>query len=146
MQVKPSILHHRYDIHTLRGLIYLARKVFEGIIFFENTPIIEPSVLIYVIRKLLKRKGIYAEGAKSLLMLDFRRGQLIEKIYIDLYDGYFNFLCTIEAEFDGRTLTIEFPQDTMCRKRAKHTIMFDLINKRFFIDGIEFHLQAYTIS
>lgn len=66
-------------------LIYFARKCLEALSSFDNYTVIEPSVLVFALRKILIDEGYLVDLHR--VEISFSTGYVLEKIYLDVYDS-----------------------------------------------------------
>ena len=66
-------------------LIYFARKCLESLSSFDNYTVLEPSVLVFALRKALIDEGFLLDLHRAEITFTF--GHVVEKLYLDVYDS-----------------------------------------------------------
>ena len=85
---KLTRIHHptnkpRSDV--VGKLIYFARKCLKALSSFDNYTMLEPSVLVFALRKALIDEGFLLDLHRAEITLTF--GHVLEKLYLDVYDS-----------------------------------------------------------
>jgi len=66
-------------------LIYFARKCLESLSSFDNYTVLEPSVIVFALRKALIDEGFLLDLRRAEITFTF--GHVVEKLYLDVYDS-----------------------------------------------------------
>jgi len=119
-------------------LIYFARKCLEALASFDNYTVIEPSVLVFALRKALIDKGYLVDLHR--VEISFSLGYAIEKLYLDVYDAKtFRHLGLAVIVYDGKNNLLHLSNIPVL---GDHKLSIDVERKRVCLGPTE----AYCIS
>jgi len=111
-----------------KDLIYFARKIIEGIMFFDNFYIISPRLIVYALRHILKKYHIIPDIGNVNIKID--RNELIEEIEIAFYDKNLNLIAKDKAILKDKELIVP----VLKRKRIKKYKMYiDFDRRRIYL-------------
>lgn len=119
-------------------LIYFARKCLEALASFDNYTVIEPSVLVFALRKALIGEGYLIDLHR--VEISFSLGQVIEKLYLDIYDAKtFRHLGLAMVVYDSKNNLLHLSNIPVL---GDHKLSIDVERKRVCLGPTE----AYCLS
>lgn len=91
----------------IRSGVYLARKVLEAIRVFDNYVLLEPSVIVHTLKRVLLARGMLLDPAEYIIEIDPIDGATRQRIEMKVYDKRLRERGHARAVFEDNTLTIE---------------------------------------
>ncbi len=104
------------DAELLRDAVYIGRKVLESISWFDNNAVLEPSAVVAVVNKALRKRSLRMDLIESMLRIDHIRGSIEQVFRVEVSRiPSLEEVCKLEIVFDGSKLLIPIPFDARCR-------------------------------
>jgi hypothetical protein len=100
-RVPPPPSGERAHSEDPRTGAYLARKLLEALTVFDNYVVLEPSVVVYTLRRLYTSRGLILDPAGYRFDIDPVTGGIREEIEMRLYDKRLRPRGNVVAVFDG---------------------------------------------
>lgn len=90
-----------------RSGVYLARKLLEAITVMDNYVVLEPSVVVFTLRRVYLARGIYLDASSYRVEIEPREGRIREVIEADAYTKRYRLRGRVRAVYEGRMVSIE---------------------------------------